>query len=93
MARILLLDFRKVFDLIDHQLLAFKMQSLVLPDWVLQWTIHFLTNRQQRVKLPGGVFSDWAQVPAGVPQGTKLDPWLYVLNFILYVWWLGANVA
>ena len=30
-------------------------------------------------KLANNCFSDWAPVPAGVPQGTKLGPWLSFL--------------
>ena len=65
--------------MIDHHLLVGKLQSLDLPEWVVGWTTDFLTNRQQRVKLPSDVLSDWSLVPAGVPQGTKLGPWLYIL--------------
>ena len=33
---------------------------------------------KQRVKL-NGVYSDWLNVPAGVPQGTRFGPWLFLV--------------
>ena len=39
----------------------------------------FVTDRMQRVKIGRDVYSEWASVPAGVTQGTKLGPWLFVM--------------
>ena len=79
LVRLVLLDFRKAFDLIDHQLLMVKLHSLDVPPSVKNWVIDFLTNRQQRVKLANDCYSEWSLVSAGVPQETKLGPWLYIL--------------
>ena len=80
--RTVLFDFRKAFDLIDHRILMTKLQLLDLPASIINWIIDFLTNRQQRVKLEEGCVSEWGSVPSGVPQGTKLEPWLFVLTII-----------
>ena len=78
-ARVVLFDFKKAFDLIDHHILCEKLLHYDLPPWVIHWIKSFLTNRQQRVKLSQDCFSEWGAIPAGVPQGTKLGPWLFAI--------------
>ena len=79
LVRLVLLDFRKAFNLIDHHILMEKLLSLALPPSIINWVRDFLTSRKQRVKLANDCYSEWSLVPAGVPQGTKLGPWLYIL--------------
>ncbi|CAB4003785.1 Hypothetical predicted protein, partial [Paramuricea clavata] len=79
LVRLVLLDFKKGFDHIDHQLLVMKLNSLDIPPSIINCVRDFLTDRQQRVKLSSDSFSEWATVPAVVLQGTKLGPWLYLL--------------
>ena len=43
------------------------------------WIIDFLMERKQRIKLTHNCFSEWEAVPAGVPQGMKRSPWLFLL--------------
>ena len=35
--------------------------------------------RYQRVKLSSDCYSEWGPLPAGVPQGIKLGPWIFIL--------------
>ena len=71
-ARVVLFDYKKAFDLIDHQILVQKVFSLNIPRSIARWVADFITNRKQRVKLSHDCFSEWGDVPSGVPQGTKL---------------------
>ena len=79
LVRIVLFDFQKAFIMLDHNQLILKFKSLGLSRQIANCIIDFLINRKQRVKLNNGCFSDWSNVLSGVPQGTKLGTWLYIL--------------
>ena len=49
--QVVLFNYRKVFDLIDHGILVQKILSLSIPRGMAQWVINFLTSRKQCVKL------------------------------------------
>ena len=72
------IDFSKAFDLIDHNILMHKLQILNVPPVLLNWCSRFLQNRQQRVTLRT-CKSNWKEIKAGVPQGTKLGPLFFLI--------------
>ena len=77
--RTMLFDYHKACDFIDHSILIDKLCKLDIPRSVVNWIIDFLSDRFQCIKLAKGCFSKWGSVPSGVPQGTKLGLWLFVL--------------
>ena len=62
--RIVLVDYEKAFDYVDHTIVLSKMKSLEIPDSTVSWIADFLSDRQQRTKLGHDCFSEWANVPA-----------------------------
>ena len=79
MGLVVLFDYRKAFDIIDHTILVRKLLTLDIPYSITCWVIDFLDNRQQRIKLERECISEWRNTPEGVPQSTKLGPWLFIL--------------
>ena len=47
--RIVLLDYKKAFDFVDHRILIGKLFSLGIKSSVVNWLIEFLGGRLQRV--------------------------------------------
>lgn len=70
--RVVLFVFKKAFDLIEHGILVRKLSTYDIHDAVISWITSFLSLCKQRVKLGRDCLSEWAGVPAGVPQDTKL---------------------
>jgi hypothetical protein len=76
--RVFVMDYKKAFDLIDHKLVMAKLSNNINP-YIINRIGDFLSNRNQRVKLTEDCFSEWLHVPSGVPQGTKLGQWLFIV--------------
>ncbi|XP_072041268.1 uncharacterized protein [Amphiura filiformis] len=74
-------DFSKAFDCIDHTLAIQRLYELGVRSELLPCIINFLTARRQRVQYHSAL-SEWETLSCGVPQGTKRGPitFLGVLN-------------
>ena len=79
---LVLFDFSKAFDLVDHRILLEKMRDLHFSNQVLKWFHSYLAGRQQAVKDPSGALSSWLDILCGVPQGSVLGPSAFTLYLI-----------
>ena len=78
---ILILDFAKAFDKVNHSLLIHKLQHYDIIGKSVRWIQNWLANRKQYVVIDGST-SDAVSVDTGVPQGSVLGPglFLYYIN-------------
>ena len=76
--QVLLVDFSKAFDRINHVIIIDKLVRLGINRVIVNWIQAFLCHRKQRVKL-GDTTSEWSFINGGVPQGTKLGPLLFII--------------
>ena len=82
---------KKAFDRVWHAGLLHKFRACGVFGSLLDLFNDYLSNRRQRVVLPGAK-SEWVYIRAGVPQGSVLDPLLFLIFIIDIVNEIGSNI-
>ena len=73
-----LVDYRKAFDMVDHKLLLRKLELYGIVNRELAWCHSYLLDRKQVVRVNGSESSE-ALMLHGVPQGSILGPLFFIL--------------
>ena len=77
-------DLAKAFDCVDHTILLDKLYYYGIRGTCHRWFKSYLENRKQRVSvsphnLEAVNYSRWESIISGVPQGSILEPILFVI--------------
>jgi len=71
--------FAKEFDHVDHHLLLNIMAALGVQPYIIRLMHSFLLERRQRMKI-NIIASNWSTLNGGMPQGTWLGPFIFLIH-------------
>ena len=77
-ARVFFADFKKGFDLVDHNVIITEFERLGVHPVIIRCIKSFLTDREQCVRV-GNCKSSWKKTNGDFLQGTKLGPLLFAI--------------
>ena len=67
----LMVDFKKAFNGINHNLVIYILDKVKVPGWLLRIVMGFLTEREIILRYKGHIIGSKC-LPGGGPQGTLL---------------------
>ena len=73
---VILFDFCRAFDKIDHNILCHKLKAIGINGCYLQWIIGYISRRKQFLSY-NNASSNYADVTSGVEQGSCIGPTLF----------------
>ena len=77
---VLYTDIKKAFDSVNHRILIKVLQSYGINARMVSWIENFLSNRSQQVCINASTSSSLS-VLSGVPQGSVIGPFLFLLFY------------
>jgi hypothetical protein len=75
---ILLIDFRKAFDSIDHNFITTVRKELGFQSDIVKWISIFFDSREAYILL-GGHLSKKILLEQGVPHGDVISPYIFIV--------------
>ena len=72
-------DFKKAFDLVDHEIMTQKLRIYGLDENSLELLKSYLSDRKQRTVIGNAYSSSQSLLHGGVPQGSVLAPLLFLI--------------
>ena len=73
------LDLSKAFDLVDHEILLYKLNHYGIRGHANNWFRSYLSNRLQQVEIDGHMSTNICNMLFGTPQGSILAPLLFLI--------------
>ena len=75
---ILLIDFKKAFDSINHQFIEKVLKSFNFGNNIIEWVSLFFNSREAMI-LMGGHLTQTILLKQGVPQGDIISPFIFII--------------
>ena len=86
------LDYSKAFDSVSFNCLLRELFAVGVRGNLLSWFRSYLTDRWHRTVIDG-LSSTWQPVWSGIPQGSILGPWLFIIYMSYFAVWSTPGVG